>query len=159
MLVLPEALFHIVNRVNWLLKIPLKLVLIRTWLTVQTVPLQVSVAEERVPLVSTELELSIEGSLGLSILAVCETLPILWSCWTCSRFLCLLKSSKSLMLDIGLLYFDNMKLLMFLLHGKLLKYVPLRWPKVAILKWPVPLADSAELILEESAISEYTVGF
>ena len=76
MLILPEALFH----VNWLLKIPLKLVLIRTRLTVQTVPSQVSVAEERVPLVPTELELSIEGSLGLSILAVCETLPTLWSC-------------------------------------------------------------------------------
>ena len=43
--------------------------------------------------------------------------------------------------------------------GKLL----LRWPKVAILKWPIPLADSSELaifrrighFLGESAISEY----
>ena len=83
--------FSCCSQVNWLLEIPLKLVLFRTWLTVQTVPLQVSVAEEQVPLVPTELELSIEGSLVLSILAVCETLPTLWSCWTCSRFLCLLK--------------------------------------------------------------------
>ena len=38
----------------------------------------------------------------------------------------------------------NMKLLMFLLHDQVLKYVPLRRAKVAILKWPIPLADSAE---------------